>query len=55
MKIIEKPCIDLFPDLSYFKLQQKVWKFNDICMSDGSQKTDLDLNLELNLENRNFE
>ena len=55
MKITEKPCIVLFPDLCFFKLQQKVWKFNDICMSESSQKTDMELNLELNIENRNSE
>ena len=55
MKIIEKPSIVLFPDFWFFKLQQKVWTFNDICMSESSQKTDLELNLELNLETWSFE
>ena len=36
------------------KLQQKVLKFNDICVSWSSPKTDLETNF-LNLENRNFE
>ena len=38
--IIEKPQRVLLPDL-IFKLQQKVLKFNDICMSWSSPKTDL--------------
>ena len=37
-----------------FKLQQEVLKFNDICVSWSSQKTDLDINF-LNLENQSFE
>ena len=36
------------------KLQQKVWKFNDISVSWSSSKTDLETNF-LNLENRSFE
>ena len=43
----------LFKD-SRFKLQQKVLKFNDICVSWSSPKTDLVTNF-LNLENRSFE
>ena len=37
-----------------FKLQQEVLKFNDICVSWSSTKTDLERNL-LGLENRSFE
>ena len=37
-----------------FKLDQEVWKFNDICVSWSSPKTDLQTNI-LNLENQNFE
>ena len=37
-----------------FKLQQEVLKFNDICVSWSSQKSDLETNF-LNSENRNFE
>ena len=37
-----------------FKLQQEVLKFNDICVSWSSPKTDLVTNL-LNLENRSLE
>ena len=37
-----------------FKLQQEVWKFNDICVRWSSPKTDLETNF-LNLENRRFE
>ena len=37
-----------------FKLQQEVLKFNDICVSWSSQKTDLVTNF-LNPENRSFE
>ena len=37
-----------------FKLQQAVWKFNDICLIWSSPKTDLEKNF-LNLENRSFE
>ena len=37
-----------------FKLQQKVLKFNDICLSWNSPKPDLEMNY-LNLENRSFE
>ena len=33
-----------------FKFQQKVWKFNDICVSWSSQKTDMDTTF-LNLQN----
>ena len=36
------------------KLQQEVLKFNDICVSSSSPKTDLGANF-LNLENRSFE
>ena len=36
------------------KLQQKVLKFNDICVIWSSTKTDLEANF-LNLENRSFE
>ena len=37
-----------------FMLQQEVLKFNDICVSWSSPKTDLAINF-LNLENRSFE
>ena len=37
-----------------FKLQQEVLKFNDICVSWSTPKTDLLTNF-LNLENRSFE
>ena len=37
-----------------FKLQQEILKFNDICVSWSSPKTDLVTNF-LNLENRSFE
>ena len=37
-----------------FKLQQEVLKFNDICESWNSPKTDLETNFS-NLENRRFE
>ena len=37
-----------------FKLQQEVLKFNDICVSWSSTKTDLERNF-LGLENRSFE
>ena len=37
-----------------FELQQKVWKFNDICVSWSSLKTNLEMNF-LNFENRIFE
>ena len=37
-----------------FKLQQEVLKFNDICLSWSSAKTDLERSF-LNLENRSFE
>ena len=37
-----------------FKFQQEVLKFNDICVSWSSPKTDLVINF-LNLENRSFE
>ena len=37
-----------------FKLQQEVLKFNDICVSWSSPKTDLVTDF-LNLENRSFE
>ena len=36
-----------------FKLQQEVLKFNDICVSCSSTKTDLETNL-LNLENQSL-
>ena len=32
------------PSLLIFKLQQKVWKFNDICLSWSSPETDLETN-----------
>ena len=44
----------LLPSPLLFKLQQKVLKFNDICVRWNSQKTDLVTNL-LNLENWSFE
>ena len=37
-----------------FKLQQEVWKLNDICVSCSSPKTDL-FTYFLNLKNRSFE
>ena len=37
-----------------FKSQQEVVKFNDICVSWSSPKTDLETNV-LNLENQSFE
>ena len=37
-----------------FKLQQEVWKFNDICVSWSSPKTDLETNF-LTLEKQSFE
>ena len=37
-----------------FKLQQKLLKFNNICVSWSSPKTDLETNI-LNLDNRSFE
>ena len=37
-----------------FKLQHEVWKFNDICVSLSSIKTDLET-IFLNLENPSFE
>ena len=37
-----------------FKLQQEVWKFNDVYMSWSSSKIDLQTNFS-NLENRNVE
>ena len=37
-----------------FRLQQELLKFNDICLSWSSPKTDLETNF-LNLENRCFE
>ena len=37
-----------------FKLQQKVLKFNEICMSWSSLNTDLEIKF-LNLENQSFE
>ena len=40
--------------LLIFKLQQEVWKFNDICMSWSRPKTDLETNF-LNLKNRSLE
>ena len=42
-----------FPRPLMFKLQQEVLKFNDICVSWSSPKTDLDINF-LNLENRSL-
>ena len=47
--MIEKPHTVLI-----FKLQQEVLKFNEICVSWSSSKTDLVRNF-LNLENRSFE
>ena len=43
-----KPHIVLLSRPLIFKLQQEVWKFNDICVIWGSQKTDLETNF-LNL------
>ena len=40
--------------LLIFKLQEKVWKFSDNCVSWSSPKTDLVTNF-LNLQNRSFE
>ena len=42
------------PRILIFKLQQEFLKFNDICVSRSSPKTDLETNF-LNLENRSFE
>ena len=39
IKIIEKPPPSFPPIPLIFQLQQKVLKFNDICMSKNSQKT----------------
>ena len=52
-KTIEKPHTVLLPVL-ILKLQKEVLKFNGICVSWSSVKTDLETNL-LNLENRKFE
>ena len=46
--------LDFFPSPLIFKLQQEVSKFNDICNSWSSRKTELKTNI-LNLGNRNFE
>ena len=43
----------LTPRPLIFKLQQEVLKFNDICVSWSSRKTDLVI--DLNAENRSFE
>ena len=53
IKIIERLHI-FVPRPLIFKLQQEVLKFDDICVSWSSPKTDLETNL-LNLENRSFE
>ena len=42
------------PRLLIFKLEQAFLKFNDICVSRSSPKTNLETNF-LNLENRSFE
>ena len=52
-KNIRKATHSFVPQPLIFKLQQ-VWKFNDICMSWSSLKTDLGMNF-LNLENWSFE
>ena len=52
-KTIEKPHTVLLSVL-ILKLQKEVLKFNGICVSWSSVKTDLETNL-LNLENRKFE
>ena len=41
------------PRLLVFKLQREVFKFNDICVSWSSPKTDLVINI-FSLENRSF-
>ena len=46
------PCFA--PRPSIFNLQQKVLKFNDVCVSRSSPKTDPEINI-LNLENQSFE
>ena len=53
MKIIEKPH-SFVPRPLIFKLQQGVLKFNDICISWSSPKTNL-VTTVLNVENRSFE
>ena len=49
-----KATLSFAPRTLIFKLQQEVLKFNDICMSWSSPKTDLMTNF-LNPENRSFE
>ena len=46
-----KPVNTFAPSPLIFKLQQEVLRFNNICMSWGSAKSDLDTNLKKNLEN----
>ena len=53
IKIIEKPHSFSLRTL-IFNLQQEVSKFNDVCVSWSSPKSDLQTNI-LNLENRSFE
>ena len=47
----EKITTRLFPRFLIFKLQQEVIRFNDICVSWSSPKTDFETNFS-NLENR---
>ena len=50
IKIIKKQHTVLLPDLLIFQLQQEILKFNDVCVSWSSPKTDLVADL-LNPEN----
>ena len=54
MKIIENPHILLLLRPLIFKLQQEVFKFNDICVSWNSSKIDAETNF-FNLQIRSFE
>ena len=51
---IRKATQSLAPRLLIFNLQEEVLKFNDICVSWSSPKTDLETNFE-NLQYRSFE
>ena len=51
---IRKATYSFGPRLLIFKLQEAVGKFNDICMTRSSSKTDLETNF-LNLQNLSFE
>ena len=55
IKIRKKSHIFFLPDLwsprpMIFKLQQEVWKLNDVCVSWSSSKTDLDMNFLVHLK-----